>query len=154
MLGEKTNAPNFALKNQNDELVSLSDFAGKPLVMYFYPEDDTPGCTTEAGTFRDDYADFKEKGIDIIGISHNSVESHQEFKEKYSLPFTLLSDPDHRIASLYGVWGKKQKEGREYEGIYRTTFLIDSEGIIGKVFEGVDPSIHSQEVLREVEKLI
>lgn len=153
MLEEKTRAIDFRLNDEKNELKILSDFAGKPVVLYFYPEDDTPGCTTEACKFRDDYENFTKLGVEIIGISPDSVLSHAEFKNKYRLPFILLSDPEHQVAQLYGVWGMKQKEGEEYEGIYRTTFLIDSKGIISKIFKGVDPSNHSQEVLEEIKKL-
>jgi peroxiredoxin Q/BCP len=147
-------APEFNLKNQNGISVRLSDLAGKPLIVYFYPQDDTPGCTTEACNFRDDYREYKNLGVEIIGISPDTVESHQEFRGKYQLPFTLLSDPDHQTANAYGVWGKKEKEGREYEGIYRTTFMIDKQGVIVKIFEGVDPASHSQDVLDEIRKMV
>lgn len=154
MLKNKSKAPEFILKNHNGEIVRLSDFAGKPLIVYFYPQDDTPGCTTEACSFRDDYSEYTNLGVEIIGISPDTVESHKEFRKKYHLPFTLLSDPDHQTATAYGVWGKKEKEGVEYEGIYRTTFILDMKGEIVKIFEGVDPSIHSQEVLDEIIKLV
>lgn len=154
MLEENTNAPELYLKNQNSEIVKLSNFAGKPLIVYFYPQDDTPGCTTEACNFRDDYSEYENLGVEVIGISPDTVDSHKDFKKKYLLPFTLLSDPDHQAAMDYEVWGKKEKEGKEYEGIYRTTFIIDGNGKIIKIFEGVDPSTHSREVLEELKKLI
>ena len=153
MLKEMSYAPNFALENQNGELVRLSDFSGKPLVLYFYPKDNTPGCTKEACSFRDDYSEYEKMSISIVGISPDSTVSHKKFQDKYSLPFTLLSDPGHQVASEYGVWGKKKRGGKEYEGIYRTTFIINGEGVITKVFEGVNPSDHSREVLAEVKKL-
>ena len=153
MLKEMSYAPDFALENQNGELVRLSDFSGKPLVLYFYPKDNTPGCTKEACSFRDDYSEYEKMSISIVGISPDSTVSHKKFQDKYSLPFTLLSDPGHQVASEYGVWGKKKRGGKEYEGIYRTTFIINGEGVITKVFEGVNPSDHSQEVLAEVKKL-
>jgi len=153
MLKEMSYAPNFALENQNGELVRLSDFSGKPLVLYFYPKDNTPGCTKEACSFRDDYSEYEKMSISIVGISPDSTVSHKNFQDKYSLPFTLLSDPGHQVASEYGVWGKKKRGGKEYEGIYRTTFIINGEGVITKVFEGVNPSDHGREVLAEVKKL-
>ncbi len=153
MLKEMSYAPDFALENQNGELVRLSDFSGKPLVLYFYPKDNTPGCTKEACSFRDDYSEYEKMSISIVGISPDSTVSHKNFQDKYSLPFTLLSDPGHQVASEYGVWGKKKRGGKEYEGIYRTTFIINGDGVITKVFEGVNPSDHSQEVLAEVKKL-
>jgi len=149
-----TKAPEFNLMNENGESVRLSEYAGKPVIVYFYPQDDTPGCTTEACNFRDDYGTYSDLGVKIIGISPDTVDSHLEFKEKYHLPFSLLSDPDHQTASAYGAWGKKEKEGKEYEGIYRTSFIIDQQGDIVKIFEGVDPANHSREVLDEVRKII
>lgn len=154
MLKIKFKAPEFILKNHDGDVVRLSELLGKPLIVYFYPQDDTPGCTTEACNFRDDYNDYKDLGVEIIGISPDTVESHQEFRKKYHLPFTLLSDSDHSTAKSYGVWGKKEKEGIEYEGIYRTTFIVDQKGEIVKIFEGVDPSSHSQEVLEEIKKIV
>ncbi|MBM3137600.1 MAG: thioredoxin-dependent thiol peroxidase [Chloroflexi bacterium] len=154
MLRTNSKAPEFILKNHDGDFVRLSDFLGKPLIIYFYPQDDTPGCTTEACNFRDDYNAFINLGVDILGISPDSVDSHKEFRDKYHLPFTLLSDPDHQIAIAYGVWGMKEKEGRVYEGIYRTTFILDRKGEITKIFEGVDPASHSQEVLNEVKKIV
>jgi peroxiredoxin Q/BCP len=153
MIEEKMTAPQFNLQNQDGDVVKLTDFMGRPLVLYFYPEDDTPGCTTEACSFRDDFSQFRKLGVEIIGISPDSIESHQEFQSKYDLPFTLLSDPDHRVSEAYGVWGLKQKEGREYEGIFRTTFLINKNGVVSKVFKGVDPNGHSKEVLQAIEEL-
>ncbi len=154
MIEESKSAPKFSLKNQDGETVKLSDFHGKPIVLYFYPKDGTPGCTTEACNFRDDYSLYKKMGVEVIGISPDSVKSHDKFQSKYELPFTLLSDPDHQVAEQYGVWGLKKRYGREYEGIFRTTFLIDKEGTVIKVFEGVKPAEHSQEVLEELKKLV
>ena len=124
-----------------------------PIVLYFYPKDDTPGCTKEACNFRDDYGAYHKAGIEIIGISPDSSESHAKFKNKYQLPFLLLADNDHQVCEKYGVWGKKKLMGREYFGVLRTTFLIDKSGKIMKVFEGVKPADHSQEVLSEFEKI-
>jgi len=154
MLKEKTKAPHFELKNEKDEIIKLADFRGKPLVLYFYPKDDTPGCTTEACNFRDDYREYKKLGVEIVGISPDSTKSHRKFLEKHQLPFILLSDQNHDVAQLYEVWGKKKAMGREYNGIFRTTFLIDSNGNIAKVYEGVKPANHSQEVLDELKKLV
>jgi thioredoxin-dependent peroxiredoxin len=116
-------------------------------VLYFYPKDDTPGCTKEACAFRDDYSDYERAGVTILGVSPDSPKSHAKFKKKYDLPFTLLADEDHAVASQYGVWGPKQYMGRSYEGILRTTFLIDEHGRVKKVFENVKPAEHSQEIL-------
>lgn len=146
--GEK--APSFKLQDSEGKVHSLEDYHGKTIVVYFYPKDDTPGCTKEACSFRDDYSAFKEAGIEIIGISPDTIESHQKFSEKYDLPFTLLADPDHEVSKSYEVWGQKKSFGREYEGIFRTTFIVGPEGKIKRVFENVKPSEHSQEVLEEI----
>ena len=120
----------------------LSDFKGRPVILYFYPADDTPGCTKEACNFRDDYSAYQKSGVTILGVSPNSVKSHVKFKEKYQLPFPLLADADHQVCNAYGVWGRKKFVGREYEGVLRTTFLIDAHGKIARVFEMfVPPSI-------------
>jgi peroxiredoxin Q/BCP len=140
-------APNFSLADENGITRSLSDYRGKVVVLYFYPKDDTPGCTTEACGFRDAYADYTQAGAIILGISPDSSTSHTKFKQKFNLPFTLLADEDHKVCSLYGAWGIKKNYGREYEGVLRTTFLIGPDGMIVKVFEGVKPDGHSQEVL-------
>lgn len=141
-------APDFTLPDENGVPHSLSDYRGKPVVLYFYPKDDTPGCTTEACNFRDDYSAYEEAGVVILGVSPDSPKSHTKFKAKYNLPFTLLSDEDHHVAELYGVWGPKKFMGREYEGIYRTTFMIDSEGNLQQVFEDVKPADHSAQLLQ------
>lgn len=140
-------APDFTLPDENGEPHQLSDYLGKTVLLYFYPKDDTPGCTTEACSFRDDYSDYKKAGVTILGVSPDSVASHTQFKEKHHLPFTLLADADHQVAALYGVWGVKKMFGKEFEGVYRTTFLINPEGIIQEVFERVNPKGHSEEVL-------
>lgn len=142
-----TKAPDFTLPDENGEEHSLSDFRGKPVVLYFYPKDDTKGCTKEACGFRDDYSAYQEAGVEIVGVSPDSSKSHLKFKNKYDLPFTLLADTDHEVAEKYGVWGRKKFMGREYDGIFRTTFLIDAEGKIQKVFEKVKPAEHSAEIL-------
>ena len=146
-IGEGVLAPDFSLLDENGTMHRLADYQGQPLVLYFYPKDDTPGCTTEACNFRDDYDEYEKAGIVILGVSPDSVKSHEKFKTKYNLPFTLLADEDHAVCSLYGTWGVKKRYGREYEGVYRTTFLIGKDGKILKVFENVKPDGHSQEVL-------
>jgi peroxiredoxin Q/BCP len=140
-------APKFELKNDRNETVRLSDFHGHPVVLYFYPEDDTPGCTTEACEIRDDYQSYKKAGVEVLGISPDTPESHTRFKQKFDLPFTLLADEGHRVADRYGTWGLKKNFGREYMGIKRTTFLIGADGKIIRVFENVHAKGHSQEIL-------
>jgi peroxiredoxin Q/BCP len=141
-------APDFLLQDEAGTMRRLSDYRGQPVVLYFYPKDDTPGCTTEACNFRDGYGVYTRAGITILGVSPDTPKSHAKFKEKYSLPFTLLADTDHKICELYGVWGPKKYLGREYKGVFRTTFLIGPEGNILKVFENVKPAGHSDEVLQ------
>jgi peroxiredoxin Q/BCP len=140
-------APDFELFDENGTLRKLSDYRGKPVVLYFYPKDDTSGCTTEACNFRDDYSQYQQAGVEILGVSPDSPKKHTKFKAKYDLPFTLLADEDHRVCELYGVWGPKKFMGRAYNGVYRTTFLIDPQGQILKVFENVKPPEHSREVI-------
>ena len=140
-------APDFTLPDETGTLRSLQEFRGKPVVLYFYPKDDTPGCTKEACSFRGDYQVYAEAGVVILGVSPDSPASHARFKQKYNLPFTLLSDKDHQVSRLYEVWGKKKFMGREYEGVLRTTFLIDENGLIKKIFPNVKPEGHSAEVL-------
>jgi len=147
MVKEGTTAPAFKTKDDNGEDVSLKDFKGQKVVLYFYPKDDTPGCTKEACSFRDAYSKFKKQGIKLLGVSPDSEASHQKFITKYKLPFTLLADRDHTIAEAYGVWGEKKFMGRTYMGVLRTTFLIDEKGKIKKVFEKVKPEDHATEVL-------
>lgn len=140
-------APDFQLLDDEGNSRHLSDFRGKPVVLYFYPKDDTPGCTTEACNFRDDYSSYEKAGVTILGVSPDSVKAHVKFKSKYNLPFPLLADEEHKVCDLYGVWGPKKFMGREYEGVLRTTFLIDGDGNIARVFENVRPTEHSTEVL-------
>jgi len=140
-------APEFELPDENGTLRKLSDYRGKNVVLYFYPKDDTPGCTTEACNFRDDYAQYQQAGVVILGVSPDKPAKHTRFITKYQLPFTLLSDVDHEVCELYGVWGRKKFMGREYDGVFRTTFLIDANGIIVRVFENVSPANHSAQVL-------
>jgi len=147
MIREGTLAPDFTLTTDGGGEVTLSDFRGQRVVLYFYPKDDTPGCTTEACSFRDDYSEIITAGAVVLGVSPDSVKSHDKFKLKYGLPFALLSDPDHQVAEMYGAWGEKEMYGRTYMGILRSTFVIDEEGRIIKVFPKVKPKNHSQEVL-------
>lgn len=140
-------APDFTLLDDTGVERRLSDYRGQPVVLYFYPKDDTPGCTTEACAFRDAYSEYTQAGVAVVGISPDKVKSHAKFKAKYQLPFTLLADENHAVCELYGVWGRKKFMGREYDGVFRTTFLIGSDGMIVKVFENVKPDGHSQEVL-------
>ena len=147
MLKQGTTAPAFKTKDANGESVSLKDFRGQKVVLYFYPKDDTPGCTKEACSFRDAFSKFKKQGIAVLGVSPDSEASHKKFTAKYKLPFTLLADTDRAIAEAYGVWGEKKFMGRTYMGVNRTTFLIDEKGKIKKVFEKVKPEEHGGEVL-------
>ena len=140
-------APDFTLLDETETQHKLSDYRGKPVVLYFYPRDDTPGCTVEACSFRDDYPEYGKAGVVILGISPDTPKKHAKFKEKYHLPFSLLADQDHKVCERYGVWGRKKRMGREYDGVFRTTFLLDREGKIVKVFENVSPKGHSAEVL-------
>ncbi len=144
-------APDFELLDETGTPRRLSDYRGKPVVLYFYPKDDTPGCTKEACGFRDDYSEYAKAGVVILGISPDSPKSHAKFKEKYNLPFTLLADEDHQVCELYGAWGRKKFMGREYDGVLRTTFLISPEGTILRVFPDVKPEGHSKEVLAALE---
>ena len=140
-------APDFELLDDTSTPRKLSDFRGRNVVLYFYPADDTPGCTKEACNFRDDYSAYEKANIVILGVSPDTVKSHVKFKQKFQLPFPLLADEGHKVCDLYGVWGPKKFMGKEYEGVLRTTFLIDEKGMIVKVFENVRPAEHSVEVL-------
>jgi peroxiredoxin Q/BCP len=140
----------FELHDDTNTLRRLSDYLGRNVVLYFYPKDDTPGCTKEACNFRDDYSAYEGAGVVILGVSPDSVESHARFKKKFMLQFPLLSDEGHKVCDMYGVWGPKQFMGKSYEGVVRTTFLVDAAGIIKKVYEGVRPSEHSRELLAEL----
>ena len=145
-------APNFAAKDANGETVRLKDLRGQKVVLYFYPKDDTPGCTKEACSFRDAFAAFKKRDIKVLGVSVDSEASHKKFAAKYKLPFTLLADPDHAIADAYGVYGEKKFMGRTYMGVKRITFLIDEKGKVKKVFEKVKPEEHARDVLEAFEQ--
>ncbi len=147
MLKEGSAAPAFKTTDANGKAVSLKDLRGQKVVLYFYPKDDTPGCTKEACSFRDAFSQYKKKGIAVLGVSPDKEASHQKFITKYKLPFTLLADTDKAIAEAYGVWGEKKFMGRTYMGVHRTTFLIDEKGKIKKIFEKVKPEDHASEVL-------
>ncbi len=143
-------APNFSLKGQDNIERELKDYLGKWVVVYFYPKDDTPGCTTEACSFRDDFAELKAKNVQILGISKDSVASHKKFAQKYNINFPLLSDPDKTVIHAYNSWGEKKFMGRLFEGIIRNTFLINPEGKIVKIYEKVTPKNHAQEILKDI----
>jgi peroxiredoxin Q/BCP len=147
MLKEGDVAPDFTTRDAEGNAVRLADFRGQKVVIYFYPKDDTPGCTKEACSFRDADSELAEKGIKVFGVSLDSEESHQKFAAKYSLPFTLLSDTDHSVADLFGVYGERSFAGRKYMGVERKTFLIDEQGVIKKVFDKVNVEAHADEVM-------
>jgi peroxiredoxin Q/BCP len=147
MLKPGSNAPEFSLPADDGKTVALKDLRGSPVVLYFYPKDDTPGCTKEACQFRDSWKDVEQAGAVVLGVSPDSVTSHEKFKQKYNLPFPLLADVDHQVATAYGAWGEKSRYGRTYQGILRTTFLINREGRVARVFENVKPEGHAAEVL-------
>lgn len=151
--GIQNKAPEFSLPDQSGQPRTLADFLGQWVVLYFYPKDDTPGCTKEACSFRDGFARFKRAGIVVLGVSADSVRKHAKFVEKYELPFLLLADESKIVVEQYGVWAKKKFMGREYMGILRTTFLIDPAGKIAKIYENVKPEEHAEEVLSEVLRL-
>ncbi|MEN9576381.1 MAG: hypothetical protein RL514_4236 [Verrucomicrobiota bacterium] len=140
-------APAFTVPTSGGQTVSLADFAGRPVILYFYPRDDTPGCTKEACAFRDAFADFTAKGVVVLGVSADSVKAHDKFIKKFQLPFTLLADEDKRLVEAYGVWGEKSFLGRRYQGIHRVTFLIGADGRIQKIWPKVKPAEHAAEVL-------
>ena len=140
-------APAFSAPDQSGQTVSLSDFAGKTVVLYFYPKDDTPGCTVEACSFRDAFSAFKKKGAVILGVSPDSPKKHTKFIEKFSLPFPLLADEDHKIAEAYGVWVEKSMYGKKYLGVERSTFVIDPQGKLSAIYRKVKPAEHTAEVL-------
>lgn len=147
MIQEGERAPDFALKDADGKTWTLSDFRGKTFVLYFYPKDNTPGCTTEACSFRDRYAEFKQRGVEVVGVSADSEKSHKSFAEKQSLPFLLLSDPEKKTIEAYGALGEKKMYGRSFLGIIRCTFIIDGDGIVKKVFPKVTPAGHADEIL-------
>lgn len=147
MLKEGSTAPAFKTTDANGETVSLKDLRGQKVVLYFYPKDDTPGCTKEACGFRDDFSKFKKANIEILGVSVDDKKSHKSFAQKYNLPFTLLADTDKNIVQAYGAWGEKNMYGRKYMGTNRITYLIDETGRIAAVFPKVKPEEHAEEIL-------
>jgi thioredoxin-dependent peroxiredoxin len=146
-LTEGKKAPTFKGKDQNGNPVSLADFKGKKVVLYFYPEDDTPTCTVQACNLRDNFGLLKKNGFIVLGVSPNEEKKHKKFEAKYNLPFTLIADADHKIIDSYGVWGEKQLYGRTYMGLHRTTFLIDEKGIVKKIFSKPKSKQHTEEIL-------
>lgn len=146
-LKEGDKAPVFSGNDQQGKKVSLSDFKGKKVIIYFYPQDDTPTCTIEACNLRDNYSLLKKEGFVILGVSPDTEKSHKKFAAKFDLPFTLIADPEHIIIDKYGVWGQKQLFGREYMGVIRTTFLVDEHGMLRKIFEKPKNSTHAEEII-------
>ncbi|HTQ63952.1 MAG TPA: thioredoxin-dependent thiol peroxidase [Puia sp.] len=152
-LQEGDQAPLFTGNDQNGKKISLSDFKGKKVVLFFYPEDDTPTCTIQACNLRDNYPLLKKKGFVVLGLSPDTEKSHQKFEKKFSLPFTLIADPEHKIIDQYGVWGEKKLYGRTYMGLHRTTFLIDEKGTIRKIFIRPRNKQHAEEIIKTWEEL-
>jgi len=146
-LKEGDSAPDFSAATNGGSSISLAELKGKPVILYFYPRDDTPGCTKEACAFRDNFVAFKKKGAVVLGVSIDPVKAHDKFVEKYKLPFTLLADVDKKIVEAYGVWGQKTFMGRKYMGVHRVTFLIGPDGQIKKIWPKVKPDEHAEEVL-------
>ena len=144
-------APDFEGRDQKGNTIKLDDYKGKKLVLYFYPKDNTPGCTTEAKNLKDNFETLKQKGFVVLGVSPDSVESHNKFSCKLELPFDLLADTDKKIAELYGVWGEKKMYGRTYMGIHRTTFVVDENGKIESIFKKVKTKEHTEQILKEYE---
>ena len=140
-------APDFTLKSDGGEDIKLSSLKGSPVVLYFYPKDDTPGCTAQACGIRDAYGEFEDAGAIVLGVSPDGEASHAKFKQKYELPFTLLADTDHAVADEYGVWGEKTFAGKTYMGVERSTFVIDPDGSVGRIFRKVKPDEHADQVL-------
>ena len=153
MIKEAQKAPAFKGKDQDGNLVSSADYKGKKLVLYFYPQDDTPTCTVQACNIRDNFSALKSKGINIVGISPDDEKKHKKFEQKFHLPFTIIADTDHTIIDKYGVWGEKQLYGRIYDGLHRTTFLIDEKGVVKKVFLRPKNKQHAQEILAAWEEI-
>jgi peroxiredoxin Q/BCP len=147
MVEEGKPAPEFELHSDTGESVRLSELRGKPVVLYFYPKDDTPGCTTQACGIRDAYGEFERAGAVVLGVSPDSEKSHVKFRDKYELPFTLLADPDHEVAESYGAWGEKTYMGRTYMGVKRSTFVIGADGNVKRVLHDVKPATHADDVL-------
>lgn len=154
MLDIHTKAPEFSLPDQNGEIHSLSQYKGKWIVLYFYPRDDTPGCTKEACSFRDNIKDLTSKGVVVLGVSKDNVKSHKKFADKFTLNFPLLSDESKEMIQAFQVWGEKKFMGRIFDGIKRVTYLIDPEGKIAKVYPKVDPAIHTEEILKDLSEFV
>jgi peroxiredoxin Q/BCP len=153
MIEEGQKAPSFKGKDQNESVISSADYKGKKLVLYFYPQDNTPTCTTQACNIRDNFALLQQKGINIIGVSPDEVGKHKKFEEKFNLPFPLIADTDHKLIESYGVWGEKQLYGKKYMGLLRTTFLIDERGIIQKIIHKPKSKLHAEEIIEAWENL-
>ncbi|MDO8991764.1 thioredoxin-dependent thiol peroxidase [Daejeonella sp.] len=149
-LTEGQKAPDFKAKDQNGKSISLSDFSGKDVILYFYPKDDTPGCTAEACSFRDNYQSLLKEGFEVLGVSTDDEKSHQKFITKYSLPFSLIADTDKKIVEAYGVWVEKNMYGKKYMGVARKTFIIDKNGLIQKIIDKVDTKNSSGQVLDSI----
>jgi thioredoxin-dependent peroxiredoxin len=147
MIEEGKPAPDFELSTDSGETVRLSELRGKPVIVYFYPKDDTPGCTTQACGIRDAWTDFKKSGAVVLGVSPDDESSHAKFRDKYSLPFTLLADTDHKLTEQYGFWVEKKNYGKTYMGVERSTVVIDAEGNVAKIFRRVKPEAHANQVL-------
>jgi peroxiredoxin Q/BCP len=147
MVEEGAAAPDFTLVSDEGREVSLASLRGSPVVLYFYPRDDTPGCTAQACGIRDAWGEFEKRGAVVLGVSPDSVGSHEKFRDKYGLPFTLLADEDHSVAEAYGVWGERQMAGRTYMGVERSTFVIDADGNVAKIMRRVKPDTHADDVL-------
>jgi thioredoxin-dependent peroxiredoxin len=150
MLDVGTVAPDFTLPDQDGHPISLKALRGRPVVLYFYPKDNTPGCTKEACSFRDRFGDLTDRGVVVLGVSPDSVASHRKFADKQQLPFTLLADPEHQVAEAYGAWGEKTLYGRKFMGLLRSTFLIDEQGVIRHVWKKPKTDIHADEVLAKL----
>ena len=151
MIHEGDQAPDFTLRSDAGTDVTLSSLLGRPVVLYFYPRDNTPGCTTQACGIRDAYGEFERAGAVVLGISPDNERSHVKFKNKYELPFALLADTDHAVAEQYGVWGEKKFAGKSYTGVFRSTFVIDADGTVKKVMHNVKPATHADDVLAALE---
>jgi thioredoxin-dependent peroxiredoxin len=147
-LKEGQKAPDFEGRDQNNDIIKLSNFSGKKIVLYFYPKDNTPGCTAEACNLRNNYKDLLEKGFVVIGVSADNEKSHKKFVDKYSLPFPLIADPEKKIITAYGVWGEKKLYGKSFMGILRTTFIIDEKGVIEKIISKVDTVNHTEQIFK------
>lgn len=148
-LKEGDKAPDFTGVNQDGEQVSLSDYAGKKLVLFFYPKDNTPGCSAEACSLRDHFQELKDKGFELLGVSPDSARKHQNFIKKFDLPFPLLADTEQEVLNAYGVWGEKSMYGRTYMGVFRTTFIINEEGVIEKIYKKVKTKAHAEQILED-----